>query len=271
MPMREVLTASERMFSRAHIADAFRAAIPVILGYIAIGIPCGILCESVGMNALQVFLLSALFYSGAGQFMIPNMYLAGSPVASIVASVSFVNTRQMLYSACFAPECKNAPKWLSFCFAASVTDETFGISTARFAEGDWSVDRALMTNMFSQTSWALSNVVGVLVGNAIEIPLPIAAFAMTSIFICLLVMQEHTSVNIVAAVCAILGVTSCKLVGLTGPAILIGAVFGVTAALVFAHFRLKGEPVPTQCEAAEGEAADDSMFPVADEEGGERA
>ena len=55
---------------------------------------------------LQVFLFSVLFYSVAGQFMIPNMYLAASPLASIVASVSLVNTRQMLYSASFAPECK---------------------------------------------------------------------------------------------------------------------------------------------------------------------
>lgn len=253
---------SVRAFSKAHIVDAFRAAIPVMLGYIGIGIPCGILSESVGMNALQVLLLSALFYSGAGQFMIPNMYLAGSPVASIVASVSFVNTRQMLYSACFAPDCKHAPKWLSFCFAASVTDETFGISTSRFAEGTWSVDRALMLNVFSQTSWLLSNVAGVLVGSAIDIPLPIAAFAMTSIFICLLVMQKRTSANIVAAACAMLGVAVCKIVGLTGPAILIGAVFGVIVALVFAHFHDKGRPAPDQCETALEEAADDSAFPI---------
>ena len=48
-----------------------------MLGYVAIGVPCGILSASIGLDALQVFLLSALFYSGAGQFMIPNMFLAG--------------------------------------------------------------------------------------------------------------------------------------------------------------------------------------------------
>ena len=53
--------------------------------------------------------------------------------------------------------------------------------------------------------------------------------------------------------------------------ILIGAVFGVLVALVFARFRDKGRPAPTQCEAAEEEAADDSMFPAAEGEGGERA
>ncbi len=87
------------MLSGDHIKQSFSAALPIMLGYVAIGIPCGILSASIGLNALQVFLLSALFYSGAGQFMIPNMWLAGSPLASIVASVSLVNTRQMLYSA----------------------------------------------------------------------------------------------------------------------------------------------------------------------------
>ena len=113
-----------------------------MLGYVAIGLPCGILSNSIGMNALQVFLMSALFYSGAGQFMIPNMWLAGSPMGAIIASVSLVNTRQMLYSAAFAPMCRTAKKRLSFLFAATVTDESYGVNAAKFAEGGWSVDRA---------------------------------------------------------------------------------------------------------------------------------
>ncbi len=208
-----------------------------MLGYVAIGIPCGILCNSIGLNALQVFLFSALFYSGAGQFMIPNMYLAGSPLASIIASVSFVNTRQMLYSASFAPECQGVSKRLAFFFAATVTDESYGVSTAKFKEGGWSVDRALFVNLFSQSSWTLSNVVGALVGDALGIPLNIAAFAMTSIFICLMVTQKMTSANIIAIVLTMISVYVCKLVGLTGPAILIGAIIGVAGAMLYSSVR----------------------------------
>ena len=69
------------MLSGDHIRQSFSAALPIMLGYVAIGIPCGILSASIGMNELQVFLLSAVFYSGAGQFMIPNMWLARSPPA----------------------------------------------------------------------------------------------------------------------------------------------------------------------------------------------
>ena len=118
-------------------------------------------------------------------------------------------------------------------FAASVTDESYGVNTARFAEGNWSVDRALMVNLFSQSSWTISNIVGCAVGAAVDIPVPIAAFAMTAIFICLLVTQKFTSANIVAMIVAMLGVYLCKALGLTGPAILIGAVAGVVCALAF--------------------------------------
>ena len=232
------------MIKAAHIKDAFHAAVPIILGYIAIGVPCGILCDSIGLNALQVFLFSALFYSGAGQFMIPNMYLAGSPLASIIASVSFVNTRQMLYSASFAPECQGVSKRLAFLFAATVTDESYGVSTAKFKEGGWSVDRALFVNLFSQSSWTLSNVAGALVGGVLDIPLNIAAFAMTSIFICLMVTQKMTSANIIAIVVTMIGVYICKLVGLTGPAILIGAIIGVAAAMLFSGFVGKKDEGP---------------------------
>ena len=226
-----------RMFTRSNITSAFHEALPIILGYVAIGIPCGILSASIGMNALQVLLMGVLFYSGAGQFMIPNMWLAGSPIGAIIASVSLVNTRQMLYSASFAPWCANAPKRLSFLFAATVTDESFGVNMNKFLAGGWTVRESTLVNLMSQTSWTLSCVLGVLVGNAIGIPLSIAAFAMTSIFICLLATQKISAANIVAAVFAMVGVFVCKCVGLAGPAILIGAIVGVACAIVFSRVK----------------------------------
>ena len=91
------------MPTKEDILSAFRAALPVMLGYLAIGLPCGIMESKVGFSPLMSFVLSMTFYSGAGQFMIPSMWLAGSPLYSVIASVSFVNTRQMLYSAAFSP------------------------------------------------------------------------------------------------------------------------------------------------------------------------
>ena len=225
----------------APVADvvraAFQAAVPIILGYIVLGIPCGILGVAAGMDVWMVGVMSLLFYSGAGQYMIPNMWLAGSPISAIVASVSLVNTRQMLYGASLSQFCGGVGKRLAFLFGATVTDESFGVNLARLINGGWSVKHALFVNLFSLASWTLANIAGALVGAAVSLPTALASFAMTSLFICLLCMQKASAANLVAVLGAVVGVVACKAAGLSGPAILVGALAGVGAALAFSTLR----------------------------------
>ena len=115
-------------------------------------------------------------------------------------------------------------------------------------------------------------------GAAVDIPVSIAAFAMTAIFICLLVTQKFTSANIVAMVVAMAGVYLCKALGLTGPAILIGAVAGVVCAMAFAVAAGKGgshpagfppEGVEGAAGASPSEGAANAGVPAGASEGGE--
>lgn len=221
------------MPTRTEILDALKTAFPIMAGYVAIGLPCGIMEQQIGMDALQAFLLSCLFYSGAGQFMIPGMWVGGASVAAIIASVAAVNTRQILYSASLSKYCQDVGKRLSFFFAAGVTDESFGVNVQRFEQGGWKVSQALMVNFFSCMSWSTANLLGVLLGQMVNIPVAVGAFAMTSIFICLLCSQKLNRVNAVVVVAAIAGVVACKLVGLAGPAIILGACCGVAAGLLY--------------------------------------
>jgi predicted branched-subunit amino acid permease len=106
----------------------------------------------------------------------------------------------------------------------------------KFLEGGWDVRKATLVNELSHSSWTLSCVVGVFIGDALGIPLAIASFAMTSIFICLLCMQKVNATNLIAIFSAVLGVYLCKLVGLGGPAILLGALLGMGCG--YAHYAL---------------------------------
>jgi 4-azaleucine resistance transporter AzlC len=220
--------------TKEDILSAFRAALPVMLGYLAIGLPCGIMESKVGFSPLMSFVLSMTFYSGAGQFMIPSMWLAGSPLYSVIASVSFVNTRQMLYSAAFSPYFSDVSRPLAFFFSATVTDESFGVSLEKFVTDEaWTPRRALLVNLMSMTSWGVANTVGTAVGPVLNLPLAVTSFAMTSIFVCLLVGQPLNRTTAVVVGVAFAGVLVCKLVGLAGPAILFGALAGVVAGMVF--------------------------------------
>lgn len=221
------------MLTKSETLEALKAALPIMLGYAGIGLPCGILEQQIGMDALQAFLISCVFYSGAGQFMIPGMWVAGAPVAAIVASVSAVNTRQILYSAALSKHCGGASRLLSFLFSAGVTDESFGVNIARFEAGGWKVSQALAVNLFCCASWACSNAAGALIGEMVSIPVAVGSFAMTSIFICLLCSQRLDRTNAVVVAAAVAGVIACKLVGLSGVAIVLGALCGIAAGLLF--------------------------------------
>lgn len=245
---------SSSHFSKAQsFQAAFGAAWPVMVGYVFLGIPCGLLSQQAGMDALQVFMLSMLFYSGAGQYMIPNMWLAASPLTAIVASVTLVNSRQMLYGASLSRFCHDTKQGLSFLFGATVTDESFAVNLKRFEQGNWSVGVATLVNLMCQLSWALSNVVGVVLGTLLTVPTALASFAMTSIFLCLLFSQKFNTPTAVAALVAAAGVFLCKLIGLSGPAILIGACLGIAAGIVVSRQRDKrGGAQQTDERADEG-------------------
>lgn len=74
-----------------------RTVWPVMLTYVAIGAPCGMIMAQTGMEPWMVLALSSTFVTGSGQFMVCNLWLAGVPAASIVASVAAISSRFALY------------------------------------------------------------------------------------------------------------------------------------------------------------------------------
>jgi 4-azaleucine resistance transporter AzlC len=210
------------------------AAVPIVAGYVVLGIPCGILAAQAQLTALQVALMSLLFYSGAGQYMIPNMWLSGSPIVSIALSVSLINSRQILYAASLSRFLEQTGKRLSLLFAATVTDESYAVNLAGFnsAQG-WSIRQATIVNVCAWITWIAATVFGALLGSLLSVPAALATFAMTSIFICLLFSQAATAGNLIAAEAAALGVLICKLAGFANPAIFIGALLGVFVAMLY--------------------------------------
>lgn len=229
------------MVAHKDVRAALAAALPVMLGYIAIGIPCGVMAAEVGLSPLVAFLLSATFYSGAGQFMMASLTLAGTPVLSMVASVALVSTRQLLYSAALSPYFSGVSRPLAALFAATVTDESFGVNLERLAgDSSWTPERATLVNLMSMLSWASANALGALVGPVLAIPTAIMSFAMTSIFVCLLVGQRWAARTVVVAVSAAASVVILKMLGAGSLAVLLGALVGVAAGMAWGAVRARG-------------------------------
>lgn len=188
-----------------------RTVWPVMLTYVAIGAPCGMIMGQTGMEPWMVFALSSTFVTGSGQFMICNLWLAGVPAASIVASVAAISSRFALYSASIAPHLRGASKRQTLAVAATLTEEAYGISLAKLVEGeDWGPLESFVLNAILIATWGVSCTMGAVVGTVVDVPTAIAGFVCTSLFICLLFSQRLSRGNVVAAVSGAVSVAVCK-------------------------------------------------------------
>ena len=186
-----------------------RTVWPVMLTYVAIGAPCGMIMGQTGMEPWMVFALSSTFVTGSGQFMICNLWLAGVPAPSIIASVAAISSRFALYS-----------------------EEAYGISLAKLVEGeDWGPRESFVLNVILIATWGVSCTMGAIVGAVVDVPTAIAAFVCTSLFICLLFSQRLSRGNVVAAVSGAVSVSVCKFLGLTNIAVPASVVVGIAIAL----------------------------------------
>ena len=218
--------------TRTTAQEVLAAAWPVMLSYVAVGLPCGVLAAKAGMTPLMNFVLSLTFLSGGGQFMMSNLWLAGTPLLSIIASVAAISTRFALYSASLAPHLKRFGRGQSLVIACCYTEEAYGITLSRLASGDaWTARHALGLNVCVQLTWAVSCAAGAALGTVADIPTAIASFAMTSLFIYLLYAQPHTRVTACAALGALVTVALCKWSGLGGVAVPLAALMGVAAVM----------------------------------------
>lgn len=176
----------------------------------------------------MVFALSSTFVTGSGQFMVCNLWLAGVPAASIVASVAAISSRFALYSASIAPYLTGASKRQTLAVAATLTEEAYGISLAKLIEGeDWGPRESFVLNAILIATWGVSCTMGAVV----DVPTAIAGFVCTSLFICLLFSQRLSRGNVVAAGLAAVSVAVCKFLGWTNIAVPASVLVGVAAAL----------------------------------------
>ncbi|MBC7963397.1 MAG: AzlC family ABC transporter permease [Steroidobacteraceae bacterium] len=184
------------------------AAWPVCLGFLPIGLSLGVLAQKVGLLPWQIAIMSILVFAGGSQFIAVAMIGAGASLSAIVATTFMVNLRHLLMSSALAVHFPGVSRRFLAIFAYGVTDESFAVNMARFSSGEWDRRSALTLNQSTNAVWIISTVAGAYLGQFI----PAGAFgidyALTGMFLCLLVFQLRGRIFVVtaliAAVCSLL-------------------------------------------------------------------
>lgn len=198
---------SEPTANTSSVKAGLSAAWPICLGFIPIGLSFGVLAQKAGLAPWQVAAMSILVFAGSSQFIAVAMIAAGASAATIVSTTFMVNLRHLLMSSALAMHLASVPSRFLALFAYGVTDESFAVNMARFNSGGWSRFSALTVNQVTNATWIASTVAGSLVGQFIPAGALGIDYALTGMFICLLVFQLRgrifVATAIIAAVCSI--------------------------------------------------------------------
>ncbi len=212
--------------------DGLRAAWPICLGYVPIGLAFGVLAQKAGLEPLAVGLMSALVFAGSSQFIAVAMMGTGSGIAAIVATTFAINLRHLLMSSALSVFLRGVHRrWLTL-FAYGVTDESFALNLARFRDGNWDWQRALTVNHVTNAVWVTSTVAGALGGALIPAHAFGIDYALMGMFLCLLVYQLRGRLYVLTAVIAGVVAVAISIMAPGNSYIVAASVIAATAGLI---------------------------------------
>ncbi len=175
--------------SYKNLKKPFIISLPIALGYIPLGIICGMLLNNAGLNPPLVAMMSFLVFAGSSQFVAASMLAHGAALSAIVMTTFIINIRQLIYSSSLSNHLTAKQPLKIMVFSQFITDETFAINSRQYNDGSWSDAEATLLGLFSNIHWVVGNLIGALFGKYLGIPAGVAGFALTSMFIILLVLQ----------------------------------------------------------------------------------
>lgn len=226
---------------RKTLKAAFPHTVPVMAGYLALGMAFGILMDSIGKNVLWTAFSSLAVYAGSAQMLSVSLIDTAAPLLQAAMLTFVLNFRHLFYGLSLMEPYRDTG-WRKPYLIFGLTDETYAILTATpVPEGILPGDFYFAVTLLNQIYWVTGSVIGTLAGSLIPFPTEGVDFAMTALFVVLLVEQVKKKENRVPALIGLAFSVVCLI--LLGPdSFLIPALVGITVCLLLIRERAVSDP-----------------------------
>lgn len=167
----------------------FIKTLPVMTGYIALGVGFGILLYSKGYGILWSVLMGAFIYAGSMQYAAVNLITGGASLITTALTTLFVNARHLFYGISMLENYKGAGAKKPYLIFA-LTDETYSLlCTDDYPENIDKDKYQLLVSLFNHIYWVIGCAAGSLIGLAIPFNTAGIDFCMTALFVTIFVEQ----------------------------------------------------------------------------------
>lgn len=194
------------------IKQAFYKSIPVLAGYIVLGIGFGILMHNAGYGLLWTASMSILIYAGSMQYVGVGLLAGGASVLTTVMTTVMVNARHLFYSISMIDMYKHAGKYKPYLIFA-LTDETYSLlSDGKVPSGVEPDLYRFLVSLFNQSYWITGSIIGNLLGTVLPFSTAGIEFSMTALFVASFTEQWLTTKNHIPALTGLLCTLLCLVV-----------------------------------------------------------
>jgi len=207
---------------RAALRAAFPATIPVLTGYLCLGMAYGLLMETKGYGPLWSTLMSAIGFGGSMQYVAIGLLTAAfDPLQAFLLAI-MVNARHIFYGLSLLDRYKGLGR-ARFFMIYVLSDETFSlVSTLEPPEGVARKDFYFCISLLDYSYWVTATALGGLLGSFITFDTTGLDFALTALFVVLFLEQwkkkENRPAGIVGIACAAVSLAVCGAKNMVIPA-----------------------------------------------------
>ena len=174
------------------IRAAFITSVPVLAGYIVLGIGFGILLRGAGYGVGWAAAMSALIYGGSMQYVGVGLLASGASIITTALTSFMVNARHLFYSISMIGVYKDAGRAKPYMIFA-LTDETYSLlCDGKVPEGADPTGYRFFVSLFNQCYWIIGGVLGNLLGAVLPNTAGVE-FSMTALFVAAFTEQWRTS------------------------------------------------------------------------------
>lgn len=173
---------------KSSFKSAFPQTLPVLAGYVSLGIAFGILLRNAGYGVFYAFLMSLFVFAGSAQFLCVELLVANATLPQVAFLIFLLNFRHFFYGLTMISHYRNVKnKWY---LIFGLTDETYALLSAnKIPSTVEKSDFYFAVTLLNHIYWISGSVIGSLVGALIPFDMTGIDFAMTALFAVLVVEQ----------------------------------------------------------------------------------
>ena len=191
------------------LKTAVLKTLPVMTGYIALGIGFGILFHSHGYGLFWSLLMAVFIYAGSMQYVAINLITGGASLIATALTTLMVNARHLFYGISMIDKYKKAGKAKPYLIFA-LTDETYSLLCADdYPEEIAPQKYQLAVSLLNHIYWITGCAAGSLIGSAVSFNTAGIDFCMTALFVTIFVEQWLSSKQHLPALLGLAASASC--------------------------------------------------------------